>query len=156
MNLSVLKEFLSRHEGRRLRAYSDSKGLVTIGVGFNLMQPGASQVCRLLGIDYVAVVSGKEALTDTQCDALLQHCLTNVMSGVRKLVPGFDTLSDGRQMVLVDIGFAGLGTLAGFKKMLAAVSTGNWEQAADEILCSDWAVQVGHRAEEDAALMRRG
>lgn len=156
MDFSALNELLSRHEGRRLQAYSDTKGLTTIGVGFNLMQPGASQVCTLLGIDYTGVLSGKVCLTDQQCDALLQHCIAEVIVGVKGLVPGFDALSDNRQMVLVDIGFAGLHTLAGFKKMLAAVNSGSWDQAANEILQSAWAVQVGHRAQDDAELMRQG
>ncbi|MGB2107678.1 MAG: hypothetical protein ACPHZ5_05850, partial [Candidatus Puniceispirillum sp.] len=44
--------------------------------------------------------------------------------------------------------------LAGFRRMRAAVNDGNWSGASAEALDSYWAIQVGRRAREIAALLR--
>jgi len=49
----------------------------------------------------------------------------------------------------------GLGLL-GFKHTLAFVKAGDWERAANNMLVSRWAKQVGRRAIELSELMRKG
>ena len=41
-----------------------------------------------------------------------------------------------------------------FKKMLTAFSKGDYDTAANEMLDSAWAIQVGNRAQQLALLMR--
>jgi lysozyme len=46
--------------------------------------------------------------------------------------------------------------LSNFKKFLAAIQTGNWEEASEEMLDSKWAIQVGDRAKRLAKRMEKG
>ena len=66
-------------------------------------------------------------------------------------------LDDNRQRVLANMCFnLGYPRLRNFKKFLAALQTGNWEEAAEEMLDSKWAVQVGDRAKRLSKRMEKG
>ena len=59
------------------------------------------------------------------------------------------------QDVLVNMGFnLGLGGLLGFKRTLAHLEAGAYTQAADAMLDSRWAGQVGERAQRLARQIR--
>ena len=47
-------------------------------------------------------------------------------------------------------------TFRGFRKMIVALTTKNYTQAAIEALDSDWAQQVGQRAKDVALMIRQG
>jgi lysozyme len=56
-------------------------------------------------------------------------------------------LNDTRQRVLANMCFnLGYPRLSKFKKFLAAAKDQDWETAADEMMDSKWATQVGDRA----------
>ena len=46
--------------------------------------------------------------------------------------------------------------LAGFSQMHRAILEGDWQRVSAEALDSRWAKQTGHRAQEIAAMLRRG
>lgn len=127
---------LVAHEGLRLFPYTDSVGKLTIGVGRNLSDVG---------------ISHEEAFYLLDRD--VQHA-TNMLDAH---LPWFNTLDDVRKAVLIDMCFnMGWTRLSGFHNTLAAVMDGKYEIAADEMLDSTWAKQVGARAEHLAAMMRSG
>lgn len=127
---------IQAHEGLRLKPYTCTAGKLTIGYGRNLEDVG---------------VSKKEALI------LLTHDIDAAIHDVKSLFTHFETLSLTRQAVLVDMMFnLGLNRLKGFKKMIYAVETYNFENAAFEMLNSKWAVQVGARATTLANMMAHG
>ena len=56
-------------------------------------------------------------------------------------------LDDVRQRVLANMAFnLGLPRLSKFVNFLTAVQASDWEKAADEMMDSKWANQVGERA----------
>ena len=66
-------------------------------------------------------------------------------------------LSEPRRAVLIDMAFnLGIGGLLAFTRTLAAMQAGAWVRAADEMLASRWAAQVGPRAHFLATMMREG
>lgn len=135
-NLLKLKAELERDEGRRSKPYEDTEGILTIGVGWNLEERGLPQdiIDRLFDL----------SISEAERDAMA-------------LFPQFGDLDTARQRVLVNMAFnLGRTRLSGFKKMIAAVHGGDYETAADEMLDSKWARQVGKRAERLADMMRRG
>lgn len=135
-NLLKLKAELERDEGRRSKPYEDTEGILTIGVGWNLEERGLPQEI----IDRLFELSISEAERDAMA-----------------LFPSFRELDQARQRVLVNMAFnLGRKRLSGFKKMIAAVGREDWAAAADEMLDSKWARQVGKRAERLADMMRRG
>lgn len=134
LNSTFLKTLLKRHEGVRARAYPDSLGILTVGVGRNLEETDFSpdEIERMLNNDIVKAAKSARA------------CLSV-----------FDDLSDTRQMVLVDMAFnLGQTRLMKFAKFLNALQMGDYDEAADQMLASKWATQVGARAQTLAAMMR--
>jgi lysozyme len=136
MDHDKLIDQLVLHEGIRLKPYLCTAGFQTLGVGRNLDALGISEeeAFILLGNDI-----------DRCCHALDQ------------LAEWWRDLDDVRQRVLVDMCFnLGPSRLMKFKKMWAAITKQAWDVAADEMLDSRWADQVGGRARTLADMMRTG
>ena len=135
----IRNDMVKRHEGNRLKggrhfAYRDTMGKLTIGYGRCLDDIGISE---------------DEAL------ALLEHDLIAAENAVESLHLG--ELGEARRAALVDMAFnLGAAGLGKFKLMLEALRQGKWDLAAVEALDSDWADQVGKRAEEIARIIRTG
>ena len=126
MNDERLLASLRHHEGKRLRAYKDTEGKLTIGYGHNLDANGIPE--------WVA-----EALLDSQ--------LYRYAFDTTRVVPSFHQLTDARQEVLVEMVFnMGVNGLAGFKRTLGYIEAQDWDKASTEMLDSVWATQVGTRA----------
>ena len=131
-----LDELLIQHEGLQLKPYMDSSNKLTIGVGRNLDDTG---------------ISRDEALL------LLHNDINRVETGLDKTIPWWRNLSENRQKVLVSMAFnLGLDGLMRFNRMLAALQDGDYSAAAEEMLASKWAAQVGVRAVELADMMENG
>lgn len=134
--MSRLHEMLIRHEGLRLKPYRDAKNKLTIGVGRNLDDAG---------------ITREEALM------LLNNDIATVRREVERALPWVSRLNPVRKDVILDMVFnLGLPRFRRFKKTIAAIKAEDWEKAAREMLDSQWAKQVGKRAKELSAMMKRG
>lgn len=134
--MSELVSMLKRHEGFRSKPYTDSVGVLTIGIGRNLDDVGISE---------------DEAIY------LLQRDIAAAQAALRRAYPWFDILLYTRQDALTDLCFnIGPARLKGFVKFLAAMEAHDYERAASEMLDSKWAAQVGTRAVELAEIIRTG
>jgi len=130
---NLLRDLLIRHEGMRLKPYRDIVGKLTIGIGRNLTDVGISKV---------------EALVLLASD--IERCEREAAT-----FPWFSGLTQIRKYVILSMLFnLGLPRFLKFEKMLHALSGGAWEQAAVEMLNSQWSKQVGSRAQELAYMMR--
>ena len=127
---------LIRHEGLRLKPYRDARNKLTIGVGRNLDDAG---------------ITREEALM------LLNNDIATVRHEIERAFPWVSRLNRVRKNVILDMVFnLGLPRFRRFKKTIAAIKAEDWENAAREMLDSQWAKQVGERAKELAAMMKRG
>jgi lysozyme len=136
MNLPKLMEQLERHEGRRAKPYLDSRGKWTIGVGHNLSDKG---------------------LPDEIIDELFVLDIDEALAGLDVRLPWWKGLDDVRARAVADMAFQlGVGGLLNFAKALAAIKSGKWEEAKDELLESAWAKQAPTRAFEIAEMIRTG
>jgi lysozyme len=127
---------LIRHEGLRLKPYRDARNKLTIGVGRNLDDAG---------------INREEALM------LLNNDIATVRREIERAFPWVSRLNRVRKNVILDMVFnLGLPGFRRFKKTIAAIKAEDWENAAREMLDSQWAKQVGERAKELAAMMKRG
>ena len=128
-------QYTRHYEGLSVLPYQCPTGHLTIGYGHNL-ENGIS----------------KEA-----ADFILREDMQAAVKAVSKHFAWWSTLQGARQFVLVDMCFnMGLAKLCTFKKMLAAVKRGDYPCAANEMLASRWAGQVGHRAQQLAKMMKTG
>jgi len=129
-------ELLKKHEGFRDNYYYDSLGNLTVGWGHLVPKPSISQLENWFGEDY------SRALHDAR--AVVGEAV-------------FQLLAAPRKAVLINMAFnLGLSRLTTFKRMRHALIDGDWSTAADEMLHSRWASQVGNRAIELAQIMRSG
>ena len=155
--LAVLRPLLVKHEDRRLRVYLDSKGIPSIGIGFNLNRSDARAICQQCGADYDALRAGTAVLTDAQCEFIYEHCVIEVLQWIVKLFPQWTQFSTNRMAALVDMGFnLGPARFGEFHQMVQALRAQNWPLAAEQALNSSWAGQVGSRAHDDVALILAG
>ncbi|SDE20618.1 glycoside hydrolase family protein [Desulfuromonas thiophila] len=135
MTMTDLEKQLIEDEELALKPYRCPAGKLTIGVGRNIEDVG---------------ITKEEALV------LLRNDVARCRAALAVL-PWFPALDPVRQDVLTNmcfnLGFAGL---LKFRRMLAAVATGDYALAAREMLDSRWAKQVGRRALRLAKRMRGG
>src|SRR5580658_8810564 len=125
------------HEGLRLLPYRDTRGIMTIGYGHNLSEPIAAEVAEL------------QLRRDVEAIA---HQVAGIVGD-----DVWPQLAPARQAALIDMGFMGPARLARFEKMIAAVRSGAWQTAHDEVLNSQWAVEVKQeRASRDADMLLSG
>ena len=147
-----LVEMLIRHEGvvklnGRHVPYDDASGArldsgdtvvgkITLGIGRNIQEVG---------------------ITDDEAMLLLTNDLERVRCELNQALPWWITLSEARRAVLVSMVFnMGLAGFLKFKTTIGHIEHGEYVQAADAMLDSKWAKQVGPRATELAEMMRSG
>ena len=136
--LDIARELVKDHEGCRLHPYTDTVGKVTIGYGRNLDDRG---------------------VTLAEATAMLDHDLGVAKADAKSWLGEscWEELSDVRKAVLIDLSFnLGRSRLRGFVQLKKALHIGKYSKAADEMLDSRWAGQVGVRAVRLASIMRTG
>ena len=120
----TLKEQLYRDEGCKDKAYLDTEGHWTIGVGHNLEVP----------------------LPPAILDLILEHDIRRARRACESL-PEYANLSPVRRGVLENMVFnLGLAGFMEFTRMRQALALGDYREAAKEMLDSKWARQVGARS----------
>jgi lysozyme len=130
-----LIEMLKRHEGRNLKPYKCPAGKLTIGYGRNIEDNGINEI---------------EAMVMLRND--IEQCYEEL-----NVFSWFSDLDQVRQEALIDMLYnLGLPTFLEFKKTLKFVAEGKYSQAAEEMLRSKWADQVGDRAKELAYMVDTG
>ncbi len=132
----VLRDQLKRDEGLRLWPYADTRGKISIGYGRNLTDNGITQL---------------------EADDMLTQDITRHWSDVIGTFPFVESLDAPRQIVLGNMAFnLGIAALSKFTVMWLAIQHGDFQQAAQAMLNSEWAKQVGARAARLATQMSTG
>ena len=127
------KDLITLHEGRMLKAYIDTVGKVTVGVGRNISDKG---------------------IRDDEADLMLKNDMQEAWDECAKY-PWFLGLSEARKAACLDVQFnLGAARFRTFSKFISAMSMGDWETAAAELAASKWATQVGTRARHIEDLIR--
>ena len=143
VDLATLQHFIAKHEGYVDHVYRDSRGFPTAGIG-HLLTGGNYHIGQKVSAE--------------QITEWFKHDVAHAIAGAKgDIGPAYERLDEARKMVVIDMVF-NLGTagFGGFHETIHAIQTGNYAQAASRMLQSLWASQVGHRATEDAAIMRSG
>ena len=134
--LDLAADQIEADEGRRTHAYVDTVGKVTIGVGFNLTDVG---------------------LWDDEIDYILKNRVNEAAVNAATLFDFSDEISDQRKAALINMAYnLGKERLAGFHTLISCVAARDWAGAADAMLNSRWASQVGARADRLAKHLREG
>jgi len=146
----IVKSIIPRvkqHEGVKTKKYIDSRGIPTVGVGFNLRRGDADQKLKSVGANPIKVKQGKQDLTIKQIDSLLISDLMAAKKAAEDLVPGLISQPGAVQGVVTEMAFnLGKAGLAGFKNFLTSIKNKKYTEASKEMLNSNWSKQVGLRA----------
>jgi lysozyme len=123
-------------EGVRLKPYVDSAGKFTIGCGRNLTDDGIS---------------------DAEMEVLLANDV-NDAAVVAASTFNFDaTISDERKAALCNLAFnLGEHTLSTFTTFIGLVLARDWNGAADDLVQTRYATEVGPRAQRICDKLRSG
>jgi lysozyme len=133
--LDICRTQLPIDEGRPRRAYRDSVGIWTVGIGRNL--------------EAVEFTDGEIAL-------MFANDLVRADNLAHVLVVNFEDLSEARKAVVVNMAFNLGPRLGAFHKFLEAIRLEDWATAAAEMEDSLWHRQVGGRALRLEEAMREG
>lgn len=134
--IAELQADLIRDEGYRQFVYQDTMGIPTIGIGRNLKAVGVS-------LD--------------EAEYLLANDIARAWAALIKALPWIIGLDSVRQNVLCNMCFnMGIAGLLKFKRFLEAMRLVRFEDAAAEMLDSQWAKQVGARAHRLADMVLTG
>ena len=133
---STVKELLRQQEGLRLKPYKDAPGHFSIGYGRNLDAKGISRA---------------------EAETMLDNDITEARADCTKYIPRFAALDEVRQAVLVSMAINnGLTGLMLYQKMLLALASGDYKQAAAEIIDSAAARAIPGRYKDLAQMMETG
>ena len=134
MDKQRVAEQLVIDEGLRLKPYRCPAGKLTIGVGRNLDDRG---------------------ITSSEAMMLLFNDIDDFWAKLLKALPWIDKAPAPVQEALLNMCFnLGLSGLLTFKNTLALIQAGQYVKAADAMLDSKWAGQVGGRAKRLADMVR--
>lgn len=152
---SNLIDMLKDHEGYSLTMYPDSRGIETIGIGYNLRKPGAREEITSLGLDYDQVLQGKQKITDQQARQLFNDDVQEAKADLQKVIPNLSSHPQNVQDVLTDMIFnLGVTRFSKFKELIDAVNRKDYERAAQEMSQSKWYGQVKRRGPKLVNLMK--
>lgn len=152
----ILLAMLKRQEGVVDHLYPDplDPSLGTWGMGHNENVPIPHEAVKL--IVRACPQIPQQAIDIVAANDIAQAAKDVAMLGSLRGV-SFEALSPNRQMALVDMCFnLGSDRLGHFVKMWEALRKMDYQEAAAQALDSQWARQVGSRAQELAAMIRDG
>jgi len=145
-----IEQFIEKHEGRRKKPYKCPAGANTIGVGWNM---DANPLPKTIA-DYL---KKHGEITDDMINILLNISVSNAIKDCLDLFPTWDDISLNRRMALIDFVFQlGKTRASKFVHTIAAINTGRWEDAAENMKESAWAKQCPKRAQEITDLIEAG
>ncbi len=132
--MSEMSDLIVKHEGIRKFPYKDTTGHTTIGVGRNLDERG---------------------ITEDEAIYLLKNDIDNCINELSERLYWFESAPDKVKMVLIDMCFnCGIFGLLTFRNTLEHIKNGNYELAAEDMLKSQWAREVGPRALELTQILK--
>tara|TARA_R110000868_G_scaffold19561_1_gene84202 strand:- start:225 stop:680 length:456 start_codon:yes stop_codon:yes gene_type:complete len=147
MNLTKLEEQLALEEGSPPKTYLDTKGILTGGIGHNLIdEPEA-------GFDRVGVIVPPEV-----CTRWFQKDIQDAIKDLDYHLRWWDSLNDVRQNALLNLCFnMGINGLLTFKNTLKMLEIGDYRGAANGLRNSQYAKDVGRtRSGRLAAMIETG
>lgn len=159
-----IEDMLRRDEGLRLKVYWDTEGYPTIGIGHLIIMQRVrdmTQINKVLSQQVGRTVTGNPGIIEMEeASKLFQQDLKDVQRDVKsnaKVGPVYAKMNRSRQMALENMAFQmGIGGLAKFNGMLAAMFAENWPLAYKEARDSVWFNQTKGRASRVSMIILSG
>jgi GH24 family phage-related lysozyme (muramidase) len=158
-----MKAKLEVREGICPEPYLDSRGIPTVGIGFNLIKSGARERIESVGADYDGLLRSATApserkdfcLTSEQINGLFKSDLADAFKETLTVYPRFEMHPDSVRDVLVDLTFnMGGAKLKEFRRFNMAIENRNYPQAAEFLRQSKYYEQTKTRAVANVATLQ--
>jgi len=140
MDYQEVKNRIKKHEGFRDTVYLDSLGKATIGYGHLLTEDD----------DFAEGIQYDKSLLENLFDKDFNIAAYNA----EQLLEGIDVCDTAREVIVEMVFQLGIGGVSKFKKMFEALRKKDYNEAAEQMLDSQWRVQTPKRCEELSNLMR--
>ncbi len=137
-------QLCASEEGKRNKAYKDSRGIWTIGRGYNLESHG-----------YSKEEAAKQEWDDERIDKEFAASIMRCVDQLNKNWPGWKNLSEVRQAVcLSSVYQLGSQGAAKFVATIDALEDHDFDRAAGQIMLSKWAKQTPARVRRNADMLQ--
>jgi len=140
MDYKAVKDRIKKHEGFRNTVYLDSLGKATMGYGHLLTEDD----------DFEEGIQYDKSLLEVLFDKDFNRSAYNA----EQLLEGIDICDTAREIIVEMVFQLGIGGVSKFKKMFEALRKKDYNEAAEQMLDSQWRVQTPKRCEELSSLMR--
>ena len=135
--IDQITQDLKSDEGWKSHAYRDHLGYLTIGYGFLIDERRGGRMPEHIGEDW------------------LRWEIAERMDALHDELPWLHSQTENVIRALVNMAYQlGVNGVLNFKRMLAALKSGDREKAAEEALDSRWAQQTPNRAKRVASWIR--
>ena len=134
MSFQQVKERIKKHEGFRNTIYLDSLGKATIGYGHLITKADN-------------FIEGKE-YSKEELDALFDKDFDTACDQAMTLVGGFNICEDAVGVIIEMVFQLGKTGVSKFKKFFEALNNQDYNEAANQMLDSNWHKQTPKRCEE--------
>ena len=160
----TIQAMLQRDEGLRLKVYWDTEGYPTIGIGHLIAAQqirDMTQINKILSNQVGREVTGNPgSISMDEAAELFQKDLADMQRDIKTngtVGPVYARMNRSRQMALENMAFQmGVGGLAKFTNMLAAMFIGDWVAAYKEARNSLWFNQTKGRASRVSMIILTG
>jgi lysozyme len=158
-----LEDQLILHEGLRLEVYKCPAGYWTVGVGRNLEgKPLTDEEqehilgCSGLTPDQVISILKERGVTKDEALFLLANDIKDAVKDLSNF-DWFENLDPVRKKVVIDMRYnLGPTRFRQFRRMIAALSVGDYKIASWEMMDSKWYHEVGNRSKRLVRMMATG
>jgi len=143
-----IQKMIAFEEGRRLDAYPDTKGILTVGIGHNIEADSALDILK-------RKVKLHDKITEEECTALFERDLKNVYAGIKRNMPFFDALEEKYKPVIISMVFQmGIDGALEFKNTMKAMREDRPDAVVVGMKQSKWYKQTPNRVERLVRLVR--
>ncbi len=151
-----MADFITNWEGNRLETYYDTKGIPTIGIGFNLKKGGAKERIESLGLSYSKIINKEQSITQEQSVRLFNEDYKTALSDAQRWIPNLSQQPKEVQMICIDMAFnMGLKTIMTFNTTSNLIQNHKYNEAASNLEKTAWYKQVGRRSKNHVAMLRQ-
>lgn len=143
-----IQKMIAHEEGKRLDAYLDTKKILTVGIGHNLIADSALDILK-------RHIKLHDKITELECTELFERDLKNVYAGIKRNMPWFDALEEKYKPVVINMIFQmGIDGTLDFKNTLKAMQLDRPDAVIAGMKQSAWYRQTPNRVNRLILLVR--
>lgn len=140
---------LKLDEGLRYKAYIDTVGKTTVGIGFNMDSPNAKSLWLHADVheSFSAVYNGQTSLSTNSIVSLFNTCIDSCRVDLESLFEDFETYPEYTQLALINLIFnMGKPVFSQFHTTINLIKAKEFNKASDNLEHTAWASQLPVRS----------